>query len=249
MENKKYNDVIPSGKSKKDVIYKPSVTHGEIGTASLAEFRGPILNQLDWNACTGFGTAGMLNSFFNRLTGFKVRFNPFWIWYCGRKTEGTAKENTGVMPRDIFKNLVEIGALENEVWHPATFDEVPPNFSDEELIKFKGYRRFDMEKSREEVISDYYHHIAEERLPIGICLAVYQSFEQYTPWDGVIKLPREDEDLIGYHWVYTDEVSPDGIILVNSWGATWGNNGTCLMPWDYVVKYVTDAWSLDPALP
>lgn len=246
---KKYSFVYPSLPDRRDRIYEAKADAFNT-KASLAEFRGPILYQGRFGACTGFGTAGMLYEFFNRVTGVQINFNPYWIWYWAKDKVGWPKENKGAYPRDVFQNLIDVGVCEAHDWKMTSVKEDPPQLPESELIKFKGYKRFDFNKDDiDSIKNDFFYCIGVERLPIGITVAVHESFETYTKDHGEIIIPKDNTSILGYHWVYVDEVDEDGVTLVNSWSKHWGKDGTAFMPWEYVLKYVVEAWSLDPELP
>ena len=237
--SKKYSYVLPSLPDERDVMYVAGSSNRD--PVSLAEYRGPILNQGRFGACVGFGTAGMLHSFFNRMAGVQVNFNPWWIWY---------HQNNGSYPRDAFQNLIDIGVCESSDWTLKTVKDTPPDLGEDELIKFKGYKRFNLDgKGIDSIKDDFFHCIGKEKLPIGITMAVHKEFETFTASSGKLEVPGDNKGILGYHWVYIDEVDEDGVALVNSWTKRWGKNGTAHMPWEYVRKYVTEAWSLDPKLP
>jgi len=244
----KYSYVLPSLPDDRDRLYiAGSTTQGEF---SLKEYRGKIWHQGVWGSCTGHGTVGMLHSFYKRVTGLDIDFSPYWIWYWGRKINNTHTMNVGAYVRDIFNNLIKRGVCENSQWTPKSFDERPPRIKDRDLIKFKGYKRFDFNKQDfDSVKNDFFYCIGEEKLPVGITMAVHKSFEHYTTDTGDVKVPDINDPALGYHWVYVDGVNNNGITVVNSWGETWGREGECFIPWEYVRRHVVEAWSLDPELP
>lgn len=244
----KYSYVLPSLPDSRDILYKAGST--SIKKASLKEYRGKILDQGTWGSCTGHGTAGMLHTLYKRLTTDSINFSPYWIWYWARKANGWETQNSGAYPRDVFKNLVKIGTCEDAEWKPKDFHEAPPEIGEDKLIKFKGYKRFDFNKRNfDNIINDFFYCIGEEKLPVGITMAVHKSFEMHTKNTGELLMPDSNDPVVGYHWVYVDEVDENGITLVNSWSYLWGDHGTFKMPWDYVKKHVVEAWSLDPNLP
>lgn len=58
----------------------------------------------------------------------------------------------------------------------------------------------------------------------------------FTPVNGV--LPKPDTLVGGHAWIAEGYTSV-GIILHNSWGADWSNNGRAIMPWAYATKYAS----------
>ena len=246
---KKYSYVLPSLPDGRDIMRAPAASMPRSLEASLSNFRGEILDQKNWGSCTGHGTAGMLNMFYKRLTNINVNFNPYWIWYWARQKTGNQKMNVGAYPRDVFDNLIKIGVCESTAWTPTSFDEDPPKIKNRDIIKFKGYKRFNLKQSLDKIQSDFFQCISVEKLPIGITMAVHASFETYTKATGKLPVPSLEDPIVGYHWVYVDGMAEGGIYIVNSWSTKWGDNGTCFMPWEYFKSHVVEAWSLDPELP
>jgi hypothetical protein len=244
---KKYSYVLPSTPDPRDHLYVAGSAREK--DVSLKAFRGQILDQGSWGSCTGHGTAGMLHSFYRRMTGFEIDFNPYWIWYWVRKTYGWEGLNAGGHPRDIFKTLVSKGVCEERVWRPRNFTDAPPKLSDDQVIRFKGYKRLNVDyRNFDNTKNDLYWAIGQEQLPIGINMTVYASFERHEGRSSKLRLPGPNDPIVGCHWAFVDEVRSDGITLVNSWGRDWGSAGTFLMPWEYVRKCVIEAWCLDPEL-
>ena len=66
-----------------------------------------------------------------------------------------------------------------------------------------------------------------------------------TAKTGVIQMPRAKEQVLGGHAIvivgYDDEQKR--VKFVNSWGAGWGDHGFGYLPYDYVTKYMSDAWT------
>jgi len=67
--------------------------------------------------------------------------------------------------------------------------------------------------------------------PIILSTSWYRSW--FKPVNGV--LPRPDVS-VGGHAIIADGWNANGLELVNSWGASWGVNGRCWMPWAYAVN-------------
>jgi hypothetical protein len=238
--------VRPSLPDSRDIIYKS--TAANITEYSLEEYRGPILDQGSYGACTGFGTAGMLRTTFKRLTDLEVDFNPWYIYYNARSRSGWRYKDEGAYPREVFKSLVDDGVIEVSKWNPKNkIKEDPPKFGDEDLIKFESYKRFDL-KSIEQIQRDFSNYIGTEKLPIGIAMIINEQSAAEAGRSGVFNLYENDKSM-GGHWVYADKVDQNGITLVNSWSNRWGKNGTAIVPWEIFPSIIFEAWSLDPKLP
>lgn len=78
---------------------------------------------------------------------------------------------------------------------------------------------------------------------------VYESFEsQQVASTGVVPLPTTGEQVLGGHAVlavgYDD--STTSFLVRNSWGASWGQDGYCTMPYPYLTEsnLSNDFWTM-----
>lgn len=80
--------------------------------------------------------------------------------------------------------------------------------------------------------------------PIAIAISIFTNFMSNTSKKtGKISMPSNNDKLIGGHAViicgYDDNTSE--LILRNSWGTYWGDNGYFYFPYEYL-KYCGDLW-------
>lgn len=212
-------------------------------SCSLAKWRGPIMNQYDTNACTGYGTAGMLNSLFKRLTGMKYRFSPEWIWKNGKKQAGIPIDaNQGTTTVSLCKSVVKNGLIEDDIYQKH--DMSPPV---KYVIKVGSLYRlpsYNAEIMKQSIRS----YIGNEKLPVGICMKYMPKSMDYADAHGEL-IPSSKDKLSGHHWCYIDEYDKEGVTMVNSYGEYWAEDGTCFIPWKYLSYFVVECWSFDAKLP
>ena len=86
-----------------------------------------------------------------------------------------------------------------------------------------------------------------EGYPVLCGVNIYSNFETDDVKEtGNIKLPNKDDNLVGglaITLVGFDE-GDKVFIAKNSWGAEWGDNGYCYIPYDYILdpKLSSDFW-------
>jgi len=240
--------IHPSKADARDIFHPVGAPLETAIECSLKQYRGPILDQDRYSACSAFGTCGMLYSFFKRVVGQSVNFNPWHLYYNTRVRGGWPSQDIGAYPRDIFASLIHDGIIELDLWNPARKMEKPPEFSADEKIFFKGYKRFSL-ISPEQIQSEFSTFMQKEKLPIGIAINVYKNSIQTAGDTGEFPRRNQNDQFLGGHWIYIDEVFKDGFTIVNSYSEDWGKKGTAFMPWEYSYGYITEAWSLDSELP
>ena len=84
--------------------------------------------------------------------------------------------------------------------------------------------------------------------PVVVGVNVYSTFgnpSQAKNW--FIRMPCVTDKHQGGHAIlltgFDDNRDKGGFHFVNSWSKKWGNNGTAWLHYDYIKKYLNDAWS------
>ena len=80
----------------------------------------------------------------------------------------------------------------------------------------------------------------------GPCvIGVYVFSGMMETKDGKVKMPKKNERTLGGHAIcpvgYDDKTG--FIKFKNSWGINWGDKGYGYLPYEYIDKYMMDAWS------
>ncbi len=84
---------------------------------------------------------------------------------------------------------------------------------------------------------------------LGHLTALNAAFEITEQWfeaeDGVIRMPRHEEPIIGSHCVAIVgfDLSSNVFIFLNSWGRQWGSQSRGFLPLKYFDKYLVSAWT------
>ena len=169
-----------------------------------------------------------------------------FIYYNERAIENTVDQDAGAMLRDGIKTVVRQGVCPESDWPYviAKFTRKPPAPCYSEALNHQvlSYRRLTQSVTQMKgcLASGY---------PFVFGFSVYESFESpVVAKTGVVPMPASDERILGGHAVtavgYDDATRQ--FIVRNSWGAKWGRNGTCFMPYAYLTDpaLAADFWTI-----
>jgi hypothetical protein len=209
------------------------------------QFKPDIGNQKYYNACTGFGSAGMLRVYFDSTLGIKLNISPWWIWWCGRERSGVKGTPNGVYIRELFKVFQKDGVILHNTWKPKSpISDEPPNLSDKYRLKIDKYFRlsFNTIDQLKDIII-YYIYVL--RIPIGISIKITDDFNE-TDKTGVYNF-NSYRKIKGAHWVYIEGFSKDCnvVSIANSYGTRWGNNGLFTIDIDKLFDCINEGWVID----
>lgn len=205
----------------------------------------PIVDQGHLGSCTANAIASGLREFLLLQSGQELtRLSRLFLYWHERDIEHTVDEDSGAMLRDGMRVLQKIGVCP-EADYPyeiSHFTDRPSTQAEQDASTYK--------------ISEY-HRVANIQLlkaalagglPVVIGFKVYESFEsQETAQTGIVQIPDPTmEQLLGGHAVlavgYEDE--KNHVIIRNSWGEKWGDQGYCYFPYElFHDGIVTDMWT------
>ena len=149
-------------------------------------------------------------------------------------------QDSGAYIRDGIKVLNKIGVCSLELWpyEVEKFTQEPPAECYESAKKHKliEYRRLlNLSDIKAAIFSGS---------PVVAGFTLYESFmDDNTAATGEVQMPEQDESVIGGHCMLIVGYEADYFIVVNSWGAEWGHNGLCYVPYDYL-PMMDDMWMM-----
>ncbi len=226
--------------------------------ADLRKWCSPVENQGDIGACTAHAVAGIVEYFerksFDRYTDasrlflYKVTRN---LLHLKGDTGAYLKATLGAL------TLFGIPPEEHYPYETSKFDEEPGAFCYAFAQNYQciSYFRHDAANiTREQILYSIKKYIAAG-IPAAFGFTVYSSIRQADN-KGLIPFPARNEKLLGGHAVaavgYDDSIvienntagySTTGALLIrNSWGEGWGEDGYGWLPYEYVLKGLAQDW-------
>ena len=219
-----------------------------------------IFDQGKIGSCTGNALAGaieflellQLNDSIDDVGQSEIfspqNFEPvsrLFIYYNERFLEGHVKQDAGATLRDGIKALVQWGVCPESAW----------NYEISNLYAKPSARCYKEAKShsisnyfRLETLTDMRQCLANG-FPFTLGFMVYESFESpQIAKTGIMPMPSLQERAVGGHAVlvvgYNDRSKH--LIVRNSWGKKWGQDGYFMMPYAYVEnpRLAQDFWTV-----
>ncbi len=197
----------------------------------------PVRDQGDEGTCVGFSSVAGMKEYQEKIDYKKyVELSPRYLYAECKKIDRSAGEGTTI--RTAMKVLKHLGVCREKFWpyKPHQKDRAKAGaVSDAKKNRVLTYAR----------IVDLYELKAglAQKGPCVIGVDVFRGMMETRT--GVIPLPKRGEKVLGGHAIcpvgYDDN---KGLIkFKNSWSERWGEKGYGYLSYDYIDKYMMDAWS------
>ncbi len=207
----------------------------------FTKLMSPVRNQGDEGTCVAFASVVGVKEFQDKKEYRKlIRLSPRFLYSLCKKFDGAPSED-GTYPRIAMKVLLNRGVCHESFWPYAPRQKsLPLKGADRDAIKFKikAYARLKsrLEMKRSLLING----------PFLAGVRVYKSwFNKSVEKSGFIPMPKRNEQLMGGHAIciagYDDKL--EIFKFKNSWGPNWADQGYGYLPYAYMNKYCSDAWS------
>lgn len=206
-----------------------------------AQFRPPIRNQLDLGSCTGWAGNRIIEFHLLKRTGKFVPMSPLFTYWNTRDDSGLLSQgDTGAAIRDTIKCLAEYGACPDKAWpyNPKKYQEQPPLKAFIRAMNFQATNYIRLTNLVQ------VKAFLRAGFPVVFGFYCFPSIDNVGR-DGWIPYPKSGEMPVGGHAIVADgydddkappagiKDEPGALILANSWGADWGDNGLGYLPYKY----------------
>lgn len=227
---------------------------------SHEEFLGPVKDQGNLGACTGFAGAGLREFLYRKynaeesdksVPADKAVFSPLFLYWWNRRNDGKIEVeegqsapgtelkyvniDRGANMRSICRSLRWQGVCleKDNPYKPAKFKERPELADLEQAVGFRAgaFHRIDGLEEMKSVLKSGYCFVA--------AIQVYESFEsEYVRVTGQVPMPKRGEKLMGGHAILVFGYDDKKRVLLcrNSWGSDWGDRGNFYIPYEFAMN-------------
>ena len=228
----------------------------------VKQWCSPVENQLNLGSCTANAGVGLVEYFENRAFGRHIDASRMFLYKVTRNLLGWTGD-TGAFLRTTMAAMALFGVPPKRYWPYSVpdFDNEPTAFCYAFAQSYQAitYYRLDPSGTPRDKLLNRIKLYLRAGLPSMFGFTVYSSYTQART-TGEIPFPTSGESRVGGHAVvavgYDDKIkiksaSPGAkettgaLMIRNSWGAGWGDNGYGWLPYEYVKRYqAVDWWSL-----
>jgi C1A family cysteine protease len=202
-----------------------------------------VVDQGNLGSCTANAIVSGLREYLEIQNKTKFIFlSRLFLYYEERRIENTINEDSGASLRDGMKILNKEGVCPelDDPYIIAKFKQKPSKqaYLHAKKYKIQQYSRvWDLESLKVSLA---------ENLPVVAGIKVFSSFESVeVAKSGIVPIPKPWEPLLGGHAVLAIGYDEDKkwVILRNSWGTSWGDNGYFYIPYKVFNFLVMDMWT------
>lgn len=228
-------------------------------SVDLRAWFSPVEDQGALGSCTAHAGVGMVEYFEKRAFGKHIDASRLFLYKATRNLLHSKGDN-GAFLRSTMGALVLFGVPPEEYWPYtiADFDKEPTSFcyAFGQNYQAISYYRLDPPGTDRKVLLQQIKTNLAAGLPAMFGFTIYSSYSQAAK-TGKIPYPTKGEKIVGGHAIiaagYDDKMkirnsasgateTTGALLIRNSWGAGWGDQGYGWLPYDYVLKSLADDW-------
>ena len=241
----------------------PSLRSPIKSSVDLREWCSPVENQLELGACTAHAAAGIVEYFERRAFGKHIDASRLFLYKTTRNLMQVTGD-TGAWLRETMGALTLCGVPDEKYWpyKVKDFDKEPGGFvyalaENYSTVKYFSHDPQGSNLKGTDVLASVKKYL-DAGIPSMFGFWGFQSFEE-TDKPGDIAYPCKDESAQWGHAVVTvgyddsrtitnlrcKSETKGALLIRNSWGKSWGEDGYGWLPYDYVLNGLAlDFWCI-----
>lgn len=263
------HDYTPENDIVKSLLAKINQTTAKASSSAshavdLRSWFSPIENQLNLGSCTANAGVALLEYYERRAFGKHIDASRLFLYKTTRNLLNWTGD-TGAYLRTTLEAMVLFGVPPEKYWpyDISKYDVEPSAFlySFGQSYKALKYYRLDSPGVQPSSLLNAIKSGVDRGLPCFFGFTVYSCYTQAsTANKGAIPFPTTADRIVGGHAVvaagYDDSVvikntnlgakpTKGALLIRNSWGTRWGDDGYGWLPYEYVLSgLATDWWAL-----
>ena len=204
------------------------------------------------NSCTAWATGYYLRGWYAKRDGYipSGGFAPMYLY--AQIAQGVDNGSTFSQNLDIEKNQ-GIDSSGDYLQGPLDYIRQPTDAERTNAARYKitDYADF----SRQDDITgggllvNWIKVALANRTPVVIGIPLYAEFVNAKMNSSFVTTPKNTNTFQGYHAIFVYGYDERGVLVENSWGTGWGNNGFGELSWDFVRQYASEVASITPQSP
>jgi C1A family cysteine protease len=236
-------DAVPSRPDERD--YRYSQKKMELKeSVDLRDGDSSIENQGPIGSCVGNAIVSAYELMVRKLYPEKfIDLSRLFVYYNSRLFDDTLKEDSGTYIRDGLKAAARYGICSETLW-PYIVDNFDKQPSPECYVDASQrlVTRYEILYTLRDMLE-----VLNDGMPVVIGMYLYQGFTEMDIIRSVVRLPRENESIVGAHAVVLVGYDLPGQMFLaqNSFGTDWGDNGYFWIPFEYIRTQVFEKWHFD----
>lgn len=241
--NRKYG-WIKDKKDPRDKLYTRKNKINIPDYVDLRMFASTVEDQGNIGSCTANAIVGALEILENKKNEEFFDLSRLFVYYNERMMEGTINEDSGAYIRDGIKSIATYGVCSEAYWpyNIKNYKNKPTDgcYAAAKTRTISSYESLSC-------LDDLLRSLAEG-YPVVLGIDVFSELESDSvARTGILTMPSNESRMLGGHAVLAVGYNKtlEYIIVRNSWGCDWGQNGYFLAPFSYIQKYGDDFWRIN----
>jgi len=184
-------------------------------------------------SCTANATVGALEYHYKRRDGHAPELSRMFVYYNSRRMRNVVMFDTGAQVREAMASILAFGACCEELWpyDPRLFalEPTPEAYQNASVQGAIQYARVEGGRGAIQALA--------QGLPVVFGTVIPQRCYTEAATTGVVPAPTGEERAApaegGHCMLIVGYDNPERMFIVrNSWGAEWGDQGYCRIPFD-----------------